>query len=148
MYRFNEDVQRNQYKTCWRHDAKFQPYSVYVGISEKNKLAMERDRRVARLGGNGGQMGEDIPLNNYIKSAEHYLACGVSYAGHLANICQSNHEGILTARKWILFVNISMLKTPSCNKDKQLFEHMKLALYDAKETLDKTERRIESIKSK
>ena len=57
-----------------------------------------RDRRVARLGGDGGQMGEDIPLNNYIKSAEHYLACGVSYAGHLANICQSNHEEILTAK--------------------------------------------------
>jgi hypothetical protein len=38
------------------------------------KLAMERDRRVARLSGGGGRMGEDIPLNNYIKSTEHYLA--------------------------------------------------------------------------
>ena len=41
-----------------------------------------------------------------------------------------------------------MLKTLSCDKDKQLFENVKLALYDAKEKLDKTERRIESIKSK
>jgi hypothetical protein len=41
-----------------------------------------------------------------------------------------------------------MLKTPSCDKDKQLFEHIKLAQYDAIEKLDKTERRIESIKSK
>ena len=41
VYQFNEDVQRNQYKTCWRHDAKFQPYSVYVGISGKeNKVAL------------------------------------------------------------------------------------------------------------
>ena len=44
--------------------------------------------------------------------------------------------------------NISMLKTPPCDKDKQLFECIKLALYDAKEKLDETERRIEIIKSK
>jgi hypothetical protein len=107
-----------------------------------------KDRRVARLGGNGGRMGEDIPLNNYIKSAEHYLACGVSYAGHLANICQSNHEELLTSKNLdTIYENISMIKTPSCNKDKQLFEHIKLALYDAKEKLDKTERRIRRNKS-
>jgi hypothetical protein len=49
-----------------------------------------RERRVARLSGFGGQMGENIPLNNNVKCAEHYLACGLSYAGHLANICKSN----------------------------------------------------------
>ena len=37
-----------------------------------------RDKRVARFGGNGGQMGDDIPLSNYRKSAEHYLASGMS----------------------------------------------------------------------
>ena len=90
---------------------------------EKNKLAMERDRRVARLGGDGGRMGEDIPLNDFIKSAEHYLACGVSHAGHLANICQSNHDEIFTAKNLdTICENISMLVTPPCNKDKELFE--------------------------
>ena len=44
--------------------------------------------------------------------------------------------------------NISMLKTPPGDKDKELFERMRLALYDSKENLDNTERRIESIKSK
>ena len=48
-------------------------------------------------------MGEVIPLNHYFNS-KHYLACGVSYAGHLANICQSNHKKILTAKILILFV--------------------------------------------
>ena len=47
-----------------------------------------------------------------------------------------------------IFENISTLKTFLFHKDKQLFEHINLALYDAKEKLDKTERRIESIKSK
>ena len=27
-----------------------------------------RDRRVARLGGVGGRMGEDLPLNNYMNA--------------------------------------------------------------------------------
>jgi hypothetical protein len=58
-------------------------------------------------------MGEDIPLNNYMKCAEHYLACGVSYAGHLANICKSNPDEILTAKNLDTFCdNISMLKNP------------------------------------
>ncbi len=88
-------------------------------------------------------------MYHYIKSAEDFLACGVSYAGPLANICQSNCEEILTAKNLdTICENISMLKTPPCDKDKQLFESIKLALYDVKEKLDKTERRINSIKSK
>jgi hypothetical protein len=64
-------------------------------------------------------MGEDILLNNYIESPEHYLACGVSYAGHLANFCQSNCEEILTAKNLdTICGNESMLKTPPCDKDK------------------------------
>jgi len=107
-----------------------------------------RDRRVAILGGNGGKWG-DIPLKHYIKSAEHYLACGLSYAGHLANICQSNHENILPAKNLdIICESISMLKNPTLEKDKQLFERLRLALFGVKEKLDETERRIESIKSK
>ena len=51
-------------------------------------------------------MGEDISLNNYMKCAEHYLVCGESYAGHLANICKSNPDEIITAKTWILFVKI------------------------------------------
>ncbi len=43
-------------------------------------------------------MGEDIPLNHYMKCTEHYLACGVSYAGHLANICKSNPDETFTAK--------------------------------------------------
>ena len=56
-------------------------------------------------------MGEGIPLNNYMECTEHYLACGVSYAGHLANICKSNPDELLTAKIWILFV-----KTYPCSK--------------------------------
>ena len=108
-----------------------------------------RDRRVARLGGVGAQMGDDLPLNNYMKCAEHYLACGVSYAGHLVNICKRNPDEIITANNLEIFCeNTTMLKSPPCNKDKELFEHIRLALYDAKANLDNTERRIESIKSK
>ena len=80
-----------------------------------------------------------------------YLACGVSYAGHLANICKSNPEEIRTAKTLNTICEIvSMLKTPPCykDKDKELFEWIRLALYDAKEKLDKTERRIKTIKSK
>ena len=40
-----------------------------------------------------------------------------------------------------------MLKTPPGDKDNELFECIRLALYDAKANLDSTERRIESIKS-
>ena len=71
------------------------------------------------------------------------------YAGHLANICKSNPDEILSAKNLnTICENISMLKTPPCNKDKELLEHNRLALYDATEMLDNTERRIESIKSK
>ena len=84
-----------------------------------------RDKRVARFGGVGGQMGEDIPLNNYIKSSEHYLACGVSYAGHLANICKSNPDEIFTAKNLdSICENISMLKTLPGDTNKELFEHI------------------------
>ena len=41
-----------------------------------------------------------------------------------------------------------MLKPPPGDKDKELFERIRLALYDTKANLDNTERRIESIKSK
>ena len=123
-------------------------YECYAEHSMSSKEVI-RDRRVARLGGDGSQMGEDIPLNNYIKRTEHYLECGVSYAGHLANVCWSHDEEILTAKNLdTICGNISMLKTPPCDKDKQLFEHIKLALYDAKEKLVKTKRRTKSIKSK
>jgi len=108
-----------------------------------------RDRMVAKLGDDGGKLGEDIPLKHYIKSAEHYLACGLSYAGHLAKICQSNHENVLSAKNLdIICESISMLKNPTLEKDKQLFERLRLALFGVKEKLDETERRIESIKSK
>ncbi len=57
-------------------------------------------------------MREDISLYNYNKSAEHYMACGVSYARHLANICQSNHKKIPTAKNLDTISEfISMLKT-------------------------------------
>ena len=123
-------------------------YECYAEHSLSSREVM-RDRRVARLGGIGDQMGEDIPLNNYMKCAEHYLACGVSYAGHLVNICKSNPDEIVTAKNLdTICENISMLKTPPCDKDKELFERIRLALYDAKANLDSIERRIESIKSK
>ena len=73
-----------------------------------------RDRRVARFGGVGGQMGEDISLNNYMKCADHYLACVVSYAGHLANICKSNPDEFLAVKNLVLFV-----KTYPCLKPLQ-----------------------------
>ena len=40
---------------------------VYECYTEHSMSSWEvmRDRRVARLGGIGGQMGEDLPLNNY-----------------------------------------------------------------------------------
>jgi len=41
-----------------------------------------------------------------------------------------------------------MLQTPPCDKDKELFERIRLALYDAKANLGSIERRIESMKSK
>ena len=89
---------------------------VYECFAEDAMLSKDfmRDRRVAILGGNGGKLGEDIPLKHYIKSAEHYLACGLSYAGHLANICQSNHENILPSKNLdIICESISMLKNPT-----------------------------------
>ena len=88
-------------------------YECFAENAMSSKEVM-RDRRVARLGGDGGKLEEDIPLNNYIKSAEHYLACGLSYAGHLANICQSNHENILSAKiQDIICESTSMLKNPT-----------------------------------
>ena len=123
-------------------------YECFAENAMSSKEVM-RDRRVARLGGDGGKSEEDIPLKHYIKSAEHYLACGLSYAGCIANICQSNHENILSAKNLdIICESISMLKNPTLEKDKQLFERLRLALYDVKEKLDETERRIESIMSK
>jgi hypothetical protein len=48
---------------------------------------------------------EDIPLNNYMKCAEYYLACGESYAGHLASICKINPDEILSAKNLdIIFI--------------------------------------------
>ena len=94
-------------------------------------------------------MGEDLPLNNYMKCAEHFLTCGVSYARHLVNICKCNPDEIFTAKNLdTICENISMLKTPPGNKDKVMFERFRLAIYDAKANLDNSERRIESIKSK
>ena len=97
---------------------------VFECYTDHSMLSNEviRYRIIARLGGDGGQMGEDIQLNSYIKSAEHYLACGVSYAGHLANICQSNHEEILNAKNLdTLCGNISMLKTLHVTKTNNCF---------------------------
>ncbi len=88
-----------------------------------------RDRRIARLGGVGGQMGEDLPLYNFMKCSEHYLACGVCYAGHLVNICKSIPDEIFTAKNLdTICEKISMLKTPPCDKDNELFECIRRAL--------------------
>ena len=46
-------------------------YECYAEHSMSSREVMT-DSRVARLGGIGGQMGEDLPLNNYMKYAEHY----------------------------------------------------------------------------
>ena len=92
------------------HGLLAQAYECYAAHSMSFREVMG-DRRVARFGCIEGQMGEDIPLNNYMKCAEHYLACGVSYAGHLVNICKSNPDEIFTAKIWILFV-----KTYPCLK--------------------------------
>ncbi len=71
-----------------------QVYECYAEHSMSSREVMS-DRRVARSGGIGGQMRGDLPLN----CTEHYLACGVSYAGHLVNICKSNPDEIFTAKK-------------------------------------------------
>ena len=107
-----------------------------------------RAGKAARLGGVGGRMGEDVPLNNYRLCTEHYLACGVSYAGHLVNICKSNPEEILTSKIWKQFVKTYPSLNPSMQQDKELFERIRLALYNTKANLDNTERRIKSIKLK
>ena len=61
-----------------------------------------------------------------MKCTEHYLGCGVSYAGHLANICKSNPGEILTAKNLdTICENISMLKTPPCQKDNDLLEQVR-----------------------
>ncbi len=91
-------------------------YEFFAEHAMSSKEVM-RDKRVARLGGDGGKLEEDIPLNNYIKSTVHYLACGVSYAEYLANIYQSSHEKILTAKNLdTICENISMLRHPRLDK--------------------------------
>ena len=107
-----------------------------------------RDRRVARFGGDGGQMGDDIPSSNYRKSAEHYLARGVSYAKLLAIIFQRRPEEIVTVDKLdAIYNNISRIKTPSCETDRQHFQYPNSTLCGAKVRLDKIEKRIETIKT-
>ena len=99
---------------------------AYECYAEHSMLSREvtRDRRVARLAGVGGRMGEDLPLNNYMKCTEHYLACRVSYAGYLVNICKSNPDEIFTAKNLdTICENISMLKSPPGDTDNELFEH-------------------------
>ncbi len=60
-----------------------------------------------------------------------------------------NPDEIFTAKNLdTICENISMLKTPPCDKDKELFERIRLALYDAKANLGSIERRIETMKSK
>jgi hypothetical protein len=86
-----------------------------------------RDRRVARFGGNGGQMGDDIQLSNYEKSAKHYLASGVSYSGHLAIICQRKLEDIVNVDILdAIYDIISKIKTSSCETDRQVLNTSKL----------------------
>ena len=73
----------------------------------------------------------------------------MSYAGHLVHICKSNPDEVFTAKNLdTICENISMLETPPGDKDKKLFECIRIALNDAKEKLDNIERRIKSIKSK
>ena len=94
-------------------------------------------------------MRDDIPLSNYKKSAEHYLVSGVSYAGQLAIICQMKPEEIVTVDKLdAIYDNISKIKSPSCETDRQHFEYLKAALCGTKARLDKIEKRIETIKTK
>ena len=94
-------------------------------------------------------MGDDIPLSNYRKSAEHYLASGVSYAGHLAIICQRKPEDIVTVNKLdAIYDNISKIKTPSCETDRQCFEYLKAVLCGAKARLEEIDKKIETIKTK
>ena len=76
------------------------------------------------------------------------MASGVSYAGHLAIICQRKPEEIVTVDKLdAIYVNI-FNKTPSCETDRQCFEYLKAALCGAKARLDKIEKSIEAIKTK
>ncbi len=80
-------------------------------------------------------MGENIPLNNYIKSTEHYLACGLSYVGHLANICQSNHENILSVKNLdTICGNITMLKTLHVTKTNSCLNALNLPCTMPKKT--------------
>ena len=75
--------------------------------------------------------------------------CEVSLAGHIAKISQSNPEEILRVQNLeTICENISKLKTPSDDTDRQLFEHLKLVLCNTKEQLAKTKKKIEMIKSK
>ena len=73
----------------------------------------------------------------------------MSYAGHLAIICQRKPEEIVTVNKLdAIYVNISKIETPTCETDRQHFEYLKDALCVAKAGLDKIEKRIETIKTK
>jgi hypothetical protein len=94
-----------------------------------------RERRVARFGRVGGQMGEDLPLNNYMKCVEHYLACGVSYACHLVNICKSNPDEIITAKHLdTICENISMLKPLHVTKMKNCLNALDLPFMTPKKS--------------
>lgn len=80
------------------------------------------------MGGNGGIMRE-IPLSylkNYMKSTEHYLACGVSLAGHLAEICQRNPRNFLESKIWKIFVKTYLSLEPLHDADIQPYELLKL----------------------
>ena len=57
------------------HPCLAQAYECYAEQSMSSREVM-KDRRVARLGGIGGQMGDDIPLNNYMKWAKHNWPVG------------------------------------------------------------------------
>jgi hypothetical protein len=50
------------------HSCLARVYECFAENAMSSKEVM-RDRRLARLGGDGGKLEEDIPLNNYIKSA-------------------------------------------------------------------------------
>jgi len=67
-------------------------------------------------------------------------------------ISKYNNQRVSRSKIWFSNVKNDIKKTWEIiihlQKDKQHFEHIKLALYDAKEKLDETERRIKTIKSK
>ena len=76
-------------------------------------------------------MGGDIPLSNYKKSAEHHLASGVSYAGHLAISQRKPEENVTVDKLGAIYDTISKIKTPSYETDRPRFEYLKAALWEA-----------------